>query len=118
MKVLISGSRDWLDEELILERLSKLPKDTVIIEGGARGADRLSKVVAERLGLEVVEFPADWEKYGKAAGPIRNRRMLSESPDLVIAFHEDLSKSRGTRDTVEEARRRGIKVEVIGRRGD
>jgi hypothetical protein len=58
-------------------------------------------------------FPADWNRFGPAAGPIRNRLMLDENPDLVIAFHSDLSNSRGTADTVTEARSRKITAEVI-----
>ena len=114
MKVLVCGDRNWAREAPIRERLSTLPKDAIIIEGGARGADTLARHAAEYLGLKVVEFPADWDRHGRAAGPIRNRQMLDEKPDLVIAFHPDLDSSRGTADTVREARRRGILVEVIG----
>lgn len=113
MKVLVCGDRNWTREVSIRKRLSKLPEDTVIIDGGARGADTLARVVAESLGLKVIEFPADWDRHGKAAGPIRNRQMLDEKPGLVIAFHPDLSKSKGTADTVSEAKRRGIPVEII-----
>lgn len=59
------------------------------------------------------EFPADWKLHGHAAGPIRNRQMLDEKPDLVIAFHEDWANAKGTRDCVAEAGRRGIKVELV-----
>lgn len=113
MKVLVCGDRRWGDLSAILARLEKLPVGTVIIEGGATGADRLAQIAAVRLGLVVAEFPAEWGKYGKRAGPIRNRRMLDEKPDLVIAFHSNLAVSRGTKDTVNEARRRGIPVEII-----
>lgn len=113
MKVLVCGSRHWSDAVKIKDRLSKLPPDTLIIEGGAKGADTMAFLVARSLGLKVMDFKADWEKYGKMAGPIRNRQMLDQVPDLVIAFHEDLAKSLGTRDTVNEAKRRGIPVEVI-----
>ena len=113
MKVLVCGDRRWGDLSAIMSRLEKLPAGTVIIEGGATGADRLAQVAAVRLGFVVAEYPAEWEKYGKRAGSIRNRRMLDEKPDLVIAFHSNLAVSRGTKDTVNEARRRGIPVEII-----
>jgi hypothetical protein len=113
MKVLVCGSRNWFDRNVIFRRLSQLSKDTVVLEGEASGADSLARDVAIALSLEVRRFPADWEKYGRAAGPIRNREMLDEKPDLVIAFHSDLWKSRGTADTVREAKKRGIPVEVI-----
>lgn len=64
--------------------------------------------------MRVVVFPAEWEKFGKAAGPIRNIEMLNENPDLVLAFHNDLSKSKGTAHTVKTAQKRGLKVKVIG----
>jgi hypothetical protein len=56
-------------------------------------------------------FPADWERYKRRAGIIRNLEMLDQEPDLVIAFWD--GKSRGTAHTIGEARRRGIPVEVV-----
>ena len=114
MIVLVCGSRDWTDEGLIAQWLGELPPNTTVLHGDCRGADRIAAKVAKRLGLKVRAFPADWERHGKAAGPLRNRAMLDEGPALVLAFHEDLERSKGTRDCVEEARRRGITVEVIG----
>lgn len=115
MKVLICGDRHWTDRELIRSWLSKLQDwryDTVL-EGKANGADSIAGEEAKRMGMTVLEFPAEWEKYGRAAGPIRNRQMLDQLPDFVVAFHDDLSKSRGTADTVKEARKRGIEVMVV-----
>ncbi len=114
MKVLVCGDRNWTDRRIIFKRLFDLPADSIIIEGGANGADLMAREVALDLGLEVVEFPAAWKKHGKSAGPKRNIKMLDTNPHLVIAFHGDLSKSKGTRHTVREARKRGITVEVIG----
>ena len=113
MIVLICGDRYWSDREAIRRRLKQLPKDTIIIHGAARGADSIAGEEAKLLGLIVEEFPADWDKYGRAAGPIRNRLMLDRKPDLVIAFHHDLSKSKGTADTVREATKRGICTYVV-----
>lgn len=115
MKVLVCGSRHldkgWLKR--IRERFERLPESSVIIEGGARGADLLARTAAEDTGLDVVELPANWKKYGLPAGPIRNRKMLDLQPDLVIAFHPDIDSSSGTKDCVAEARRRGITVEIV-----
>ena len=86
----------------------------MIIHGAARGADVLAGDAANRLGFQIIAVPAEWELHGKSAGIIRNRKMLDMGPELVIAFHMDLSKSKGTADTVREARHRGIPVEVIG----
>lgn len=114
MKVLVCGDRNWTDQAAIYKRLALLDMSTTIIHGAARGADRIAGDAAERLGLPVIAVPAEWELHGKSAGPIRNRKMLDMEPELVIAFHSDLSKSRGTADTVREARKRGIPVEIIG----
>lgn len=128
MKVLVCGARDyglirvgrysinsysWDAVSTVTKRLQQLPEDATIIQGGAAGADFLARVVAMRLGLNCKQFDADWRQYGRAAGPVRNRQMLDEQPDLVIAFHPDLSKSKGTADCIKEAKRRGIPVEVI-----
>jgi hypothetical protein len=113
MVVLVCGSREWNDVKTMEARLSLLPRDTEIIHGGCCGADVLASVLAIRFGFKTREFPADWGKYGRSAGPVRNRQMLDERPSLVLAFHRNLSKSKGTADTVREARRRGIPVEEI-----
>ena len=113
MKILICGSRDWWSVDTVMKRLSVLPKSTIIIEGEARGADTIARQCAEKLGMMVIKMPADWTKYGKAAGPIRNRQMLDIKPDKILAFHDNIAESKGTKDCVTEARKRGIPVEVI-----
>lgn len=113
MRVIICGSRHWTDRGAIKDRLEKLPSDTVILEGGAAGADTLAREAALALGLAVLTVRADWKRHGLAAGPIRNQQMLDLGACRVIAFHEDLSSSKGTRDMVGRARRAGLEVEVI-----
>lgn len=115
MKVLICGSRNWptFDDDLIRNYVESLPPDAVVIEGGAPGADSHARFWAAQRGLEVRELKADWQTHGKKAGPIRNRRMLDLVPDRVAAFQ--LGRSRGTQDTIDEATRRGIPVEVFRR---
>jgi len=110
-RVLICGSRDFDNMQLISGMISQFDKDTVIIEGGASGADTIARQAAQAVGLKVIEFPADWNKYGKAAGPIRNQKMLDEGkPDVVYAFYKDRSKSRGTKHMVSIAKAKGITV--------
>lgn len=113
MLVLICGDRNWTDRQKVAARLAALPDGATIIHGACRGADRISGEESLRRGFSVKEFPADWEKYGKSAGPIRNDTMLVQKPDLVIAFHPNLAESKGTADTVRKARLQGIPVEVI-----
>ena len=112
-KVLCCGDRNWTDYSKIFIRLSKLSKDTIIIQGEARGADLLSKRAAIKLGLKHLDFPANWAKYGKAAGPKRNKQMLEQLPDLVIAFHSNIESSKGTKNCIEQAKKRNIQVEII-----
>lgn len=111
MRVLVCGSRHFQDYALMEKTLEALAI-TTIIEGEARGADTLARRYAERRGLDVLPFPALWDKHGKAAGPIRNKQMLVEGqPELVIAFRGP--NSRGTQNMIDQAKKAGIPVEVI-----
>ena len=113
MKILCCGSRDWKNKGRIQDILEKYPKDTIIIQGEASGADKLCKEVAKSLGMVVIPVPADWDKYGKAAGPIRNKLMLDMGPVEVIAFHNDFKNSKGTKNCVMQARQQGIRTIII-----
>lgn len=114
MKILVCGGRDFDDRALMAATLAPykpVPVTTVsehkIIQGGARGADRLAREWAECFGVPYREFPANWERHGKAAGAIRNQQMIDEGkPDIVIAF----PGGRGTADMVRRARLSGIPV--------
>lgn len=111
MKVLVCGSRHFTDYELLERTLDELTITTVI-EGEARGADKLSRMYAERRGIPVESYPADWGLYGKRAGPIRNSRMLTEGkPDCVVAFRGP--NSRGTQNMIDQAMKAGVLVKII-----
>ncbi|MBQ8524680.1 MAG: DUF2493 domain-containing protein [Clostridia bacterium] len=115
-KLLIAGSREYSAydeaEKVIDTYLNKLtPNDTVIILSGAcRGADRIGERYAEEHGYEVRRYPADWKRYGRGAGPVRNRLMADEA-DYIICFWN--GKSRGSRSLIEYAEKLGKKVFVI-----
>ena len=112
MRVLVCGDRSWSNLAPILRELKRL-RPTVVIHGGARGADTLAGAAARQLKIPVEVFPAQWDLYGKSAGPIRNKQMLVEGkPDLVLAFHTDIMASRGTRDMVRRAERAGVPFEI------
>lgn len=111
MRVMVCGSRDYPRAARIAARIAMFPDGTIVMHGGARGADLLAARYAEGLGFEVEEWPADWKRDGKRAGVLRNIDMLDQKPDLVIAFWD--GKSRGTKHVISEARRRGIPVEVM-----
>ena len=113
MRVLICGSRSWDDSDAVAIEIANLPNDAVVIHGAAPGADSLAGRWALFYGLVVYEYPADWAKYGRRAGPIRNQQMLDEgSPDEVIAFRKR-GPSPGTDDMIRRARAEGLPVRVI-----
>lgn len=115
MKILVCGDREWKNKHAIWKELSKLPRETVIVHGDCRGADRLAGEVAKELGFKVISVPADWNRFGAAAGPIRNQKMLDDHRDIerVLMFHHDLNKSRGTRDMWFRANKLGLKPELF-----
>jgi YspA, cpYpsA-related SLOG family len=107
MRVLVCGGRDFTDQALLEDRLAGIPAVAVIVEGGALGADRLAREFGQQRGITVETFSADWEKHGRAAGPIRNKRMLNEgNPNLVVAF----PGGRRTANMVKQAREAGVRV--------
>ena len=111
MRVLICGSRDFKDGRRIEGIIKLLPSGSVVIHGAARGADSIAGKIAKEYGFQVISFPADWERYGRAAGPIRNRQMIDEGrPDLVVAFYSNKNKSRGTKNMVDQAKKVNIPV--------
>lgn len=112
MRVLVCGDRHWKNKEAVRRELEKLPAGTVIIHGAAPGADTLAGEVARELNFPVEEYPAEWPLYGRSAGPIRNRKMLAAKPDKVLAFHADITKSKGTKHMVSIAVQGGVAVEI------
>lgn len=117
MVVLVTGDRGYPEEKkhVVLDAIAKLmadDDDLEIVEGGASGADSYAREACRLLKITYHEYPAQWRKYGKSAGPIRNRYMLERHPDiaLVLAFHDDLEHSKGTKDMVEVALENGIQV--------
>lgn len=111
MRVLVCGGRDYDDWEALCRELEPFLTDgLVIIQGGAKGADFLARVWAKWRKVDQEEYPADWTKFGKGAGSIRNQRMLDEGkPDVVLAF----PGGSGTRDMVSKAERSSIHVVKI-----
>lgn len=110
MRVLVCGGRDYNHRGRVTDVLCKLHMEagiSCIIEGGARGADRMAREWAQVCIVPIETFEADWENQGTFAGPARNKRMLDEGkPDLVIAF----PGGKGTADMVRKARKAGVGV--------
>lgn len=112
MKVIIAGSRHLTFPTLVDEAIKcSLFDITEVVSGGARGVDALGELWAARNGIPVRLFPADWDKHGKAAGPIRNREMAAYA-DALIAIWD--GKSLGTKNMIDEARKRGLRIHVHG----
>lgn len=114
-RVLVCGSRHWADYSAIIEAIGHLdPLPSLIIHGGATGADTLAGEAAQRLGVPVQVFRADWIMHGRQAGFLRNVEMLREGrPEIVLAFAAPcLAESRGTAHMVKLARRAGIPVQL------
>lgn len=113
MRVLVCGGRDFNENifiwNVLYQKHCKTPF-TLVITGGARGVDFLADSWALQQRIKTKMFPADWQKYGFSAGPIRNQQMLDEGkPDLVIAFPGGI----GTADMVRRAKKAGVKVEEV-----
>ena len=114
MKVLVCGSRSWHDYERVYYWLSGFPRGTEFIHGGASGADALARRAAREQGYKETAFLARWKNedgsFNRRAGIERNLEMLDQKPDVVVAFWD--GSSRGTKHTIDEARKRGIPVEI------
>lgn len=124
--VVVCGSRKFADplaaSAAIVNRIKELPLDTHVIHGDAAFSDRFAGEAAERLGMAVTKYPADWDTHSadcrcrgqswcREAGFRRNLLMLDQNPDLVIAFWN--GSSTGTLHTIKNARDRGLHLEVI-----
>lgn len=128
-RIIIAGGRDFddyflvkktLDEYLIGLRLINPElhyyRDVEIVSGRARGADRLGEQYADSLNLRVACFEANWKKYGKLAGPMRNAEMADYASEdgyygVLIAFWD--GESRGTEHMIKVAERKGLEVKVV-----
>lgn len=112
-KILITGARDWNRPDLI-EHVFKFlhasfpPNETVVINGGCKGADIQAANIARQLKYTVETYPAEWNKYGRSAGPIRNQQMANlltdQTINIVLAFHDQLHLSKGTKHMVDICR--------------
>jgi hypothetical protein len=112
MRVLVCGDRNWTNKTRMWEVLNNFHKHvaiTCIIEGEATGADRLSTLWAALAEVQVERFPAQWSTLGRAAGPVRNKLMLEAGPSEVLAFHNSIAESKGTKDMLRRAQRAGIR---------
>lgn len=118
MRTIIAGSRTINDMRLLKRAVEQSDfLVTEIISGGARGVDRLGEMYAKSAGIDLVIFPANWTANGKAAGPIRNKRMAKYAiadesrPGALIALWD--GESRGTKSMIDIAESLGLKVFIF-----
>jgi hypothetical protein len=114
MKLIIAGSRTFTNYNLLKKHVDILRNKyniTEIISGCAKGADTLGEIYAELNNIPVKKFPADWDKHGKAAGPIRNKQMAYYG-NILIAF-KDKENSIGTNNMIQQAEKRFLIVIMI-----
>ena len=110
MKTIIAGGRDITDYSLVLSAIEEsgfVP--TEIVSGMAPGVDTLAVQYAKEKELPLQQFWAEWGFYGRSAGPIRNRQMANYGEALIAIWD---GKSRGTKNMIEEATKRGLQVFV------
>ena len=105
MKILVTGSRSGDNAALVDYWLAKLGP-SMIIEGGANGYDKLSRLWGWKRGIHVATVSALWDFYGNAAGPIRNQAQIQLLPHVCLSF----PGNRGTTDMTERARAAGVRV--------
>lgn len=117
-RIIIAGCRNFNDFEKLQKEadsiMQELDGKVKIISGTANGADMLGEKYAGMHDIEIVRFPANWNLYGKSAGPRRNAEMAkyaSESNGILLAFWD--GKSRGTKNMIENAEKYGLRIIVV-----
>lgn len=110
IRLLVCGGRDFSDRRTVYAELDRIHAErgvAVLIAGGARGADNLAADWAGMRSIPKLIYNANWDRNGRAAGPLRNEHMLKDGkPDLVIAF----PGGKGTADMMRRAKAAGVEV--------
>ena len=110
MKTIIAGSRDITDYETVRAAVDASGFHiSAVVSGKARGVDRLGEQWAREYSVPVKEFPADWNRHGKAAGPIRNRQMADYAGALIAIWD---GESHGTKDMIVQARKNNLMIYI------
>lgn len=120
IRIIIAGGRDFSNYSLLKQSVDTIVKNfhnenLTIISGTARGADTLGEQYAEEQHLSIRRFPADWDTYGKNAGPIRNAQMAKYASEgtegILVAFWD--RKSKGTKNMINEASNKGLIIKIV-----
>lgn len=115
MKLIIAGSREFDDYDLLRDVIIRTYPDPYlvieeIVSGTARGADKLGERFASQFGIRLKQFPANWERWGKSAGYIRNADMAVYA-NALLAFWD--GESKGTRHMIDTAIKKELTVNII-----
>lgn len=112
-KLIIAGSRDFTDYQLLKSTIESFNFDKdelMIVSGTAKGADKLGERWARENGVMINSYPADWDRYGKRAGYIRNAIMAENATHLIVFWD---GKSKGTKNMIDSAFKKNLSVTVI-----
>jgi len=110
MRTIIAGSRKCPHYHLICQAMEEAGWEiTTVISGCAKGADTFGEQYAEEHGIPVERHPADWERFGRSAGPHRNHEMAQCAEALIAVLYPG---SRGTENMIQEAKDAGLKIHV------
>jgi hypothetical protein len=122
-RILITGSREFDDYTTVCMELGGVMRHLmattrpfpriVVVHGAARGADTLADRAARAFGMETEPHPADWTRYGKRAGFIRNAEMVALGASRALAFYKTGAAHRGTDHAVALAEKAGIPVRRV-----
>lgn len=117
MKLIIAGGRGFNDYDLLerevltfISHCGVSLQDIEIVSGGASGADKLGEIFANRRDISFRIFPANWKKYGRAAGPIRNQEMAKYSTHLIAFWN---GESKGTKNMITVAKKSNLVTKII-----
>jgi hypothetical protein len=104
--ILVTGDRNYNEfktiENTVLKIKDEYPNTQYIfVNGDCRGADKISKYMFKKYGYKTLEFPADWNSYGKYAGPKRNKDMVDLKPELILIYHNNILESKGTKSCIK-----------------
>jgi hypothetical protein len=115
MKLGIVGCLDFADYEKLCSEVDSFLEEIgepclAVVSGGAKGADTLGRKYAEEHGLEMIEHLPEWKKYGRAAGPIRNKLIVDDA-DAVIAFWDNQDK--GTQSTINLTKKSSKRIKIV-----
>jgi hypothetical protein len=111
----IVGSRDFPAPELVRQFVSLLPAGCRVVSGAGGAVDLAAAAAARQLGLPVTEFPANWERYGPSAGPIRNKQIVSASIQVLFVFLSNPgAPGKGSASVMRIAAAAGVPVVVFG----